>query len=706
MNDKYLHITLLLSFTAYFYSLGLIFLNETRFYQFNFSWLLLTFSYIFLFLTLTDWCKAYLKKSRKVQLLTLIVIAILLRFIFSLNRPVISVDIFHYCDYTKMLLQGMVPYKEAWIPYPTLFTLTIWVHGILFGTNYITLRTIFILCDVIVTVLIYFSAKKGFSEQNSFALALSYALCPLPLIDIAWLGHFDIFPTLLTLLAFIFIQKKSQWFSAIFLGLSTMLKIYPITVLPLFTQIQKTLKDKVFYIITFLVTAIIFLSPFLILARSEFVRQVSESHLTNPMNSLGFYAQNFSVNPAVISAMLFCAIGFTYGAYLVEDNKFANSQIAFLLSFLISLVFLTMGVFLVQFPYLFPDNIPQSWLNPSQPFYKPSFFYFIFGFLILFCGISFALYTIVAWLRKKLILDVSTCICFVIIFFIFSLTVFYGWYFIWVLPFALLIRDKRIKVLLLMACLVTYPTCYYVFDFPNIGVRGESAWSFEFNRQGNWTFNVYQWKEYLQEKKLGEIEESIDYGFNVTEDGFGDLWMKSRSQEANKEFVSYESERLNVTVNEYPLLIISGMKSGSDPTFGELQAIRISVDGLDDNGSNVLWANAFPQWTHLGNLSEVTFVCNLKANLSTDFGVVKMSIINLVRLTLVHYGDKAGQEIHLYFKSISIEKEPDFKESLLIFSDNFYTLPLLLIIALVVMRVFASSKRKEFNSGVYGRDNV
>jgi len=658
MRQHYVH-ALFVGFTAmYVSSLGLLWIFKTYYYQFNLLWLIAALSYILLFWFLNhDDILRYLDfGEERIRLLTVIGLATFLRILFSLEQPVISTDVYQYANYGKMLLGGLTPYKQAWIPYPPFFTIVIWSLGLVFGPTYQPLRAFFILCDLLVVGLVFLLGKKIFDSKNAFAASLCYALFPLPLIEVAWSGHFDVIPALVTILALFFSFKKSIKLSALSLGSAVMLKLYPILALPIIIKDWIDSRSRIWYIVFFLLPIVILAFPFFVISQSQLISQVVASRVVQDIgvNSLSFYFANMGISPYVLEYLLFGSIGFVYGIVLSKNKEKENSNIGLLLYIMLGALYFALGFLNLQFPSLFPGGIPQSWYFPFAMVYRPAFFYSLFGLFVALCGIGLIVYSFYLY-SKRIKIEMNTLFMLVVVLliFIFSLRVYFSWYYLWVVPFILLLRqDKRVKALLLIACLAVYPTCYYIYDFPKIGLNEHQAWGDDFQNLANWSFETHM---------FGSAVEGIDYGLNKTDSG-ADFWMKSHcSHQQYNEYVSMISDKFHIDLESYPLLVVCGLKAGLNPTFGQRQAFEITVDGLSVTDQEVTQATAFPFWPHLGNVSSQIFVGNLKA--------LNLKVVERVRITLIYLGDNSNETIHLYLNSIYITEGTGVNEISLIFAQ-------------------------------------
>jgi hypothetical protein len=152
-----------------------------------------------------------------------------------------TTDLILYRQYALDFLDGKIPYRDFQMEYPpfalmafglpTLFSLHAPInyeaYRILFGIEMalLGLGTNFILLRIL-------SLGKLKETTPIKAIALyTLGVCVLsPLLP--W--RFDLFPALLTFLAFLFIQSEKPLWGGVMLGLAIITKLYPLVILPIF----------------------------------------------------------------------------------------------------------------------------------------------------------------------------------------------------------------------------------------------------------------------------------------------------------------------------------------------------------------------------------------------------------------------------------------------------------------------------------------
>lgn len=200
------------------------------------------------------------------------------------GKEIAGNDIEIYFNSATKVLNGKIPYKDFSLEYPP-FALIFFIIPKLFAQNYsaylVAFKIEMIFFNVIGTIIIFKIYELLQLDKKYLFSFLSFQTLILGLIGPIILYRYDIVPAILTIISIFYfvkyIKEKKEKFaiiSWIFLGFSTITKLYPIFIAPLYIiahfrnegSIKKIFKSIIYSSITVL----IFLSPFLIYAHNEF----------------------------------------------------------------------------------------------------------------------------------------------------------------------------------------------------------------------------------------------------------------------------------------------------------------------------------------------------------------------------------------------------------------------------------------------------
>ena len=118
--------------------------------------------------------------------------------------------------------------------------------------------------QILISLIIYRISSKFTSEGNAFLSAVVYSLCPL--VVFTWLSRYDVIPTFLTLVSILLLLRERYSSSFLLLGIATMIKWYPATLLltyAVYLARNKTpLKSIIEYFTVFFIICLIPTFPF------------------------------------------------------------------------------------------------------------------------------------------------------------------------------------------------------------------------------------------------------------------------------------------------------------------------------------------------------------------------------------------------------------------------------------------------------------
>ncbi|MDZ7960128.1 MAG: glycosyltransferase 87 family protein [Aulosira sp. DedQUE10] len=151
-----------------------------------------------------------------------------------------SHDINIYYQYSLNLLEGKIPYRDFNVEYPPLALLSFVLPRILtlgMSNNYHVYVCIFLLINIILvsinSLVILQIIKAYHSQRKQILVLISYTLCSFILVPVI-LWRYDLFPTLLTVLALLCVISTRPKLAGFCLGLGIAAKLYPVVMLPIF----------------------------------------------------------------------------------------------------------------------------------------------------------------------------------------------------------------------------------------------------------------------------------------------------------------------------------------------------------------------------------------------------------------------------------------------------------------------------------------
>ena len=138
-----------------------------------------------------------------------------------------------------------------------------------------------IIADIVITLLIYIiSLKFGFEKKKSFFISLLYGINPIPILYSSAHGQFDAIAIMFVLLAaYFFMFKQKKHWSALFLGFAVVSKNFPIILLPLFLLKLKNWNERARYTLLTIIPVALILAPFMLISKESFIGVVNNVFL-------------------------------------------------------------------------------------------------------------------------------------------------------------------------------------------------------------------------------------------------------------------------------------------------------------------------------------------------------------------------------------------------------------------------------------------
>lgn len=217
-------------------------------------------------------------RSRSVSSLVKLLVALLiLAAFFLITRKYQQTDLAIYYDYSLKILQGQLPYVDFEVEYPPLALLPMVIPqlpSLLYRQSLLQYEICFFIQNLVLSYCIGKLILQIPSLQSNEAVKAIIFYTVLILLNLTTVFcRYDIFSTLLTLLALNSVLKNRSAFAGAWLGLGVAAKLYPVILLPIFS-IYYLVKNQRYrcgklLISCFATTALVFL-PFVISGQSRF----------------------------------------------------------------------------------------------------------------------------------------------------------------------------------------------------------------------------------------------------------------------------------------------------------------------------------------------------------------------------------------------------------------------------------------------------
>jgi hypothetical protein len=459
---KFLPVGLLL---LYFISLYTLSTSKANWYGGEYDstffpslWLLnLSYLSLFIFGFIKSWelPKNLNKKNFYIILFPLVVC---LRVLYPIDQTKLVKDVFAYVNFANDIYQGKNPYAIFYPSYgypsygPVFFYISYLVAIV--GASIQVFKIIFIIIDFLIAVmLVECTLRLGGKLEEAVKIGFLYALNPVSIIEAAWSPHNDILMAFFLIAAILALKAyKKSTIPATLLSIGVGIKYVAGFSLPVFLREFHNKKQLLIFIGTLIAIITISFSPFLISSPTYILTHLTTRVLTggNPGDFFGFsfliavlvskllhleaiYNIEFYHSLAVFS---FYALYFTFFIdYLAKGDKIIRKwYIAIFAIFLIHSLLATFWAFVL---------IQLRWI------------YLIFTIPIIIISII----NIKNIKKTKDFIEVDAIFISLLIP-VFLIQSYAGWYWLWVLPVAYLLRNTRIKIGVIALILISYMFSY------------------------------------------------------------------------------------------------------------------------------------------------------------------------------------------------------------------------------------------------------
>jgi hypothetical protein len=245
-----------------------------------------------------------------------------------------DVDLYNF--WAQGLVKGIFPIDDSMWQYPPLagvvFAIPQWIIGdALTGfVFFMFLIDFLILCVLLIFGRNRFKSNSLSTNLNGLSGAWFWVLWPM-LMGPLFLTRFDLVPTLFAILALIALSnnKFQPIMSGIFIGLGTMVKLWPVLLLSIY---PKTILRKVS--VSFLSTSIL-----VILFMSTW--SVGYTSFLNNQSSRGLQVESIAASPFVLAKVFGAEVQYPYRYGSLEVQAYFANEISLFLNVITFLVFVT-----------------------------------------------------------------------------------------------------------------------------------------------------------------------------------------------------------------------------------------------------------------------------------------------------------------------------------------------------------------------------
>jgi 4-amino-4-deoxy-L-arabinose transferase-like glycosyltransferase len=189
-------------------------------------------------------------------------------------------------DHTNPYQTGLLEVEYYAYPPPWMFVIQLfyWLSTKLGLESTLYLSRFFIKLPLILAIALtayvidsYLSSKKV-SDKKRKIIFIFISLNPLIIVVSAMWGMFDILPALFTILAVIFLIKSIEdeekvslvYLSGFFMAIASLFKLYPVIIAPVLFLSLPSIRSKIIYSLSFVLTVVLMILPFLILDSKAF----------------------------------------------------------------------------------------------------------------------------------------------------------------------------------------------------------------------------------------------------------------------------------------------------------------------------------------------------------------------------------------------------------------------------------------------------
>ncbi|WP_455392345.1 glycosyltransferase 87 family protein, partial [[Eubacterium] cellulosolvens] len=439
------NITLMARLTVLIYVAMLIYIAGIGYYLIPYIIFLFTFLVLILNFSNLRFFK-FISPNPLVQKVVLIfIVALVLRFILLFQEQVITRDIEMYAQRTEWLLAGKIPYQDFHVNKPPMYAYLLQFLGLSFGPDVIMFRAFFSIIDAFVAVLILYLCKCKYDDDFSFKAGFAYAICPVPIVMIGLSGHYEPVVMVFVILALIFLYKSRYYLSSFFLGLGFALKFFPLVLLPFFVWKIKTWPRRIKYVILFVIPIILTFIPMLIVSPENFLHYLFHQGYSWPAKkSLAFSVITISGVESIFGlkiSFLFTVLFLGIIACMFFIWVLKRFKATFWFKVIILCYGIHYGLFITASIKFFQADL--GLVDPVPIMATFAIIYFPVMYLV------FDKYQYLLEIDAEISDEMFILSAFALIFMVFGSSQNNPWYILWFLPFVLVIKNNKLRLILL-----------------------------------------------------------------------------------------------------------------------------------------------------------------------------------------------------------------------------------------------------------------
>jgi hypothetical protein len=160
-------------------------------------------------------------------------VALALRWVILLQDQVITGDLETTVRRAEKMMDGLMPYLDfSGGTKPPAYQYMLYVAGRLVEPSFHSFRALFSVGDALVAGLVYVACRTREGTGHSLAMAMVYATCPVAIVAVGLSGRYDGVVNVFLIASLWALLSRRYDVSAILLGVGCSLKIYPAAVMP------------------------------------------------------------------------------------------------------------------------------------------------------------------------------------------------------------------------------------------------------------------------------------------------------------------------------------------------------------------------------------------------------------------------------------------------------------------------------------------
>ncbi len=390
-----------------------------------------------------------------------VMVAIALRWLMLFQDQVISTDLAVYVTRSTAMLDGQLPYVDfSGGTKPPAYQYMLYVMGVTVGDDALRFRALFSVADAIVAGLVYSLCRTRYDVGHSLAMGMAYAMCPVAIVTIGLTGHYEGVTGLFAAASLLALWKGRRDSSAVALGISFSLKIYAAAILPFMAVASARTARKVNrrgnhpgwipslrYGLLFSLAAILSLIPLAIISRGAVSAYFAERGVFQGWGSFAsFMRYTFDVEEIwgiEIGWIPIAIIGLLLLLFFLDWLRDSISALRRWTKVTIVVLVIHYGFhFALVFPYYEPAN------------YEVMMVFFLIAW---FTVTGYLLYRLLPCIElgteRELSLErsgLAVAVSIALILFVLAMPTLGPWYFLWPLPFVLVIESRDVREIFMM----------------------------------------------------------------------------------------------------------------------------------------------------------------------------------------------------------------------------------------------------------------